>query len=258
MKEARNYLVKYFLFVVIFLSVVFYVAWANVEDLKAKGFQFPQKHVISNTYFGKDGSVPATNTEVSSQEENNVVLSSKSAKLDKKVVIQAIDEYMKGGKLAGHGKTFYKAYEEWKVSAMMMAAICYCETRTWIKDRWVAGTSPLIKQVNNVAGINWDAMMQIRTGTGKAEWIKNPYQKHGWYNKYDSIEDSIDDMARRLRWWYIDMGKLNITSIQKKWAPDNDDRNGIANMDNSAWNQCVTDYFTKISKRAYEIQGGTK
>lgn len=159
--------------------------------------------------------------------------------------IKAIDAKL-GGKLTDKGASFYKYATEQDVNSKLLAAMCIVETTSKVKGEWKVGTSKVLREHNNVAGINWNAEVQIKDQDGTIRYIRNPYKKAGWYNSYPSVDESIKDMAQRLKWWYIDEGKCDIYSIGGKWAPTNDPRNGIGGMDNHSWPSNVTAIYNEL------------
>lgn len=56
--------------------------------------------------------------------------------------------------------------------------------------------------------------------------------------RYGSWEEGIEDLARVLRWYYLDEGRETTLAIQNKWAPRGVDGNGWKN----SWAENV-DYF---------------
>lgn len=146
------------------------------------------------------------------------------------------------GKLKGMGEVFYTAGERHGVNSKVLAAICMHETT----EKGISGNSDLIRNWNNVAGINWEATTLVKQQDGTFKHITNPYKKAGWYNAYPSVADSINDMAQRLRWFYIDEGRTTIDAIGSKWAPLSDPRNGKHGMDNSSWPKSVTTIYNQL------------
>lgn len=158
---------------------------------------------------------------------------------DKQKVINAINKHLDGGRLTGKGEQFYKAFEDHKVSAIMMASIAYFESRVEVNGKWIAGLSDLTFRLNNFCGMN------RRTGF--------PYE--GRYAKYPSIDVAIDDMGFWLRKNYLDKGLKDIPSIGRKYCPVSDKDNGKHGMDNSKWAQAVEKKFKEIKK---DVLGGNK
>ena len=168
----------------------------------------------------------------------------------KEKVIKAINNHL-GGLLSNTGDFFYQSGQAWSVNPMLMAAISYHETLNGSPVQIIKGKKypSVLKKCNNVAGINWDYKIWIKEN-GKAIQIINPYKKDGWYNVYPSIQVSVEEMAKKLRWWYIDDGKCDIYSIGKKWAPPDDARNGMYGMDNNKWPSEVEEIYKKILEEA--------
>lgn len=154
---------------------------------------------------------------------------------------EAINKYLAGGLLEKHGDTFFRAGQKHKVDSKVLAAIAIHETSV----DGIPGISEVIRTTNNVGGINWTKYTYVKQD-GKLIKILNPYKKAGWYNKYDSIEESIFDMAARLEMFYIDEGRTTLEAIGAKWAPTNDKRNGIGGMDNNSWVPHVTSVYNSI------------
>ena len=133
-------------------------------------------------------------------------------------IIRVINNNLRG-RLAHHGESFYIASKLYNVNPFLMAAICIHETAN--------GTSKLINTHNNAGGL-FD----------------------GQFIRYRTVEESIFDMARRLKRYYIDMGLTDIESIGRKYCPigaDNDPT-GI----NVHWVPNVTRLYNNI----YNQTGG--
>lgn len=107
---------------------------------------------------------------------------------------------------------------------MLIASIMKWETAN--------GTSDLVKNCNNPAGLNW------YKGCG--------YPKSGWYQKFPTLEVGIEKMIKLIKKHYIDEGLTDIYSIGAKYAPLDDHRNGIAGMDNNKWSPNITKFYEKI------------
>jgi Mannosyl-glycoprotein endo-beta-N-acetylglucosaminidase len=93
------------------------------------------------------------------------------------------------GVLTNAGDAFVAAGEKYQISPALLASISMHETGN--------GTSNAAKYKYNVAG------MMGKNGL----------------KTYDSIQESIFDMARNLRQNYLDKGKLTIAQIGAKYAP---------------------------------------
>lgn len=160
--------------------------------------------------------------------------------------VRAINKKL-DGKLANKGEVFVKAGLDNNVNPKVIAAISVVETTAKENGDWKVGSSKVLKECNNVGGINWTPYVTIKE-EGKLTQVKNPYSKKGWYNVYPSVETSIHDMAKKLKWFYIDEGRDSIDSIGAKWAPTDDPRNGIAGMDNNSWPKNVKAVYEEINK----------
>ncbi|WP_462410724.1 glucosaminidase domain-containing protein [Neobacillus sp. Marseille-QA0830] len=126
----------------------------------------------------------------------------------------ALNSYLKGV-LQNTGQYFAEAGEKYQISPALLAAISIHETGN--------GTSNAARFKYNVAG------MMGKNGL----------------KSYDSIQDSIFDMARNLRENYLDKGKTSIAQIGAKYAPI-----GAANDPNQLNNHWVTGvqrYFDTIT-----------
>jgi hypothetical protein len=120
------------------------------------------------------------------------------------------------GTLQNAGKLFVAAGEKYQISPAFLAAVSMHETGN--------GTSNASRYKNNVAG------MMGKNGL----------------KSYDSIEESIFEMARNLRNNYLDEGKTTIAQIGAKYAPVGaaNDPTGL----NNHWVKGVQSYFDKMGK----------
>jgi hypothetical protein len=120
------------------------------------------------------------------------------------------------GTLQNTGTVFVEAGEKYQINPAFLAAVSMHETGN--------GTSNASRYKNNVAG------MMGKNGL----------------KSYDSIEESIFDMARNLRNNYLDEGKVTISQIGGKYAPvgAENDPNGL----NNHWVKGVQGYFDKMLK----------
>ena len=141
----------------------------------------------------------------------------------KQTVIAAIDNAL-GGILKGKGKVFYDAGKSRGVNPMLMAAISIHETAN--------GTSKVLKECNNIAGINW---------TGKKD-VKHK----GRYTVFKDVDESIYNLAYILDNHYIRQKRVSIESIGSKFCPLDDKDDGKWGMDNSTWVPNVTKLYVKI------------
>jgi hypothetical protein len=148
----------------------------------------------------------------------------------KSKVIAAIDNKL-GGILAGKGSVYYDAGKGRNVNPMLMAAISVHETAN--------GTSKVLRECNNVAGINWTGSKGI------------PHK--GRYRVFKSVDDSIYNLAYILDNHYIRSGRVSIEAIGLKFAPLDDKDNGKFGMDNNCWVPMVTKYYVQILD---EVRGG--
>ncbi|WP_033542923.1 glucosaminidase domain-containing protein [Planococcus sp. CAU13] len=94
-----------------------------------------------------------------------------------------------GGKLSGTAAHFINAGKKYDLDPNLLSAIAIHETGN--------GTSRAANEKNNIAG------MMGKNGL----------------RSYDSVEESIFDMARNLRQNYLNQGKTTIASIGAKYAP---------------------------------------
>jgi hypothetical protein len=127
----------------------------------------------------------------------------------------ALNNQLKGT-LQNTGKFFIEAGRKYQINPAFLAAVSMHETGN--------GTSNASRYKNNVAG------MMGKNGL----------------KSYDSVEESIFDMARNLRNNYLDQGKTTIAQIGAKYAPvgaDNDPT-GL----NNHWVKGVQNYFGKMGK----------
>jgi hypothetical protein len=120
------------------------------------------------------------------------------------------------GVLQGKAEVFIEAGKKYGIYPAFLAAVSMHETGN--------GASNAARFKNNVAG------MMGKNGL----------------RSYDSVEDSIFDMARNLRQNYLDEGKLTIAQIGAKYAPIGaaNDPTGL----NNHWVNGVQGYMSKITK----------
>lgn len=120
------------------------------------------------------------------------------------------------GTLENAGTIFIDAGKKYQISPAFLAAVSMHETGN--------GSSNASRFKNNVAG------MMGKNGL----------------KSYDSVEESIFDMARNLRNNYLDEGKVTISQIGAKYAPVGaaNDPTGL----NNHWVKGVTAYFDKMGK----------
>jgi hypothetical protein len=120
------------------------------------------------------------------------------------------------GTLQNTGKFFVEAGEKYQINPAFLASVSMHETGN--------GTSNASRYKNNVAG------MMGKNGL----------------KSYDSVEESIFDMARNLRNNYLDEGKTTIAQIGAKYAPVGaaNDPTGL----NNHWVKGVQSYFDKMGK----------
>ncbi|MCJ1909786.1 glucosaminidase domain-containing protein [Planococcus ruber] len=119
------------------------------------------------------------------------------------------------GKLSGAANHFINAGKKYDINPNLLSAIAIHETGN--------GSSNAVNQKNNVAG------MMGKNGL----------------RSYDSIEDSIFDMARNLRKNYLNQGKDTIAAIGAKYAPVGaaNDPTGL----NNHWTQGVSKQFNNLA-----------
>lgn len=154
--------------------------------------------------------------------------------------IEVFNKYLKGGLLEDKGEIFYDAAIKQNVNPkvlnfpVLLTSISIHETRTEIEGTWIAGTSDTLKKYNNIAGINWP--------------IEDRTYHEDRYMIFNSINDSIYDLAERLKRYYIDEGKVTIKQIAKKYAPINDKDNGKNGVQNESWEPSVTKIYKNMLK----------
>lgn len=130
---------------------------------------------------------------------------------------KAIKQYFKqiggAGCLEGKEKIFIQISKMYDIDPFRPISIALWET-----DR---GTSYATKKQYNISGMN--------NSSGKKTDIYN-------LRYYTSIDESIHHLVYKLATLYRDKwGLVTLTDIQKRYAPDNDIRNGLDGMDNSIW-----------------------
>lgn len=124
-----------------------------------------------------------------------------------------------GGKLKGKGQVIYEASTANKYPAYLQASIIIHETGN--------GTSQAVRERNNVGGI--------------FEGNKLKY--------YKSVDDSIWDMASRIKKYYIDEGKTSIEAFGAKYCPIGNNDDGT----NKHWIPTVSKYYIKMLNESGNI-----
>lgn len=130
-----------------------------------------------------------------------------------------------GGALAGKEPEFINAGDRHGVDPNLLMAISMFETGN--------GTSHMVRIKNNVGGLT-------EPGTSK-------------YRTFDSVDDSIDTMARTIRRNYIDKGLTTIPQIASKYAPvgaSND-----PNQTNVQWPSAVKLNYQKLTAKSQDWSG---
>jgi hypothetical protein len=138
-------------------------------------------------------------------------------------VISAINNNL-GGLLKNKGSVYYDAGKSKHVNPMLMAAISIHETAN--------GTSKVLKDCNNIAGINWTGDKSI--------------PNKGRYRVFNSIDDGIYNLAYILYNYYIRQNRVSIETIGTKFCPLSDKDDGKYGMDNKTWIPNVTKIYCKI------------
>ncbi len=132
------------------------------------------------------------------------------------ISVASLDSFLKG-KLQNTGELFVEAGKKHGINPAFLAAISMHETGN--------GTSNAARFKNNVAG------MMGKNGL----------------KSYESVQDSIFDMARNLRNNYLNQGKTTVSAIGAKYAPIGAS-NDPTNLNNH-WVTGVETYFDKITKK---------
>lgn len=124
-------------------------------------------------------------------------------------------ENMLGGKLSGTATHFIEAGKKYDIDPNLLSAIAIHETGN--------GKSRAVNEKLNVAG------MMGKNGL----------------RSYDSLSDSIFDMARNLRQNYLNQGKTTIAAIGAKYAPvgASNDPTGL----NNHWTTGVAKQLNRLS-----------
>lgn len=118
-------------------------------------------------------------------------------------------------KLSGTAVHFIEAGKKYDIDPNLLSAIAVHETGN--------GSSRAANEKNNIAG------MMGKNGL----------------RSYDSVADSIYDMARNLRQNYLNQGKESIAQIGAKYAPVGaaNDPTGL----NNHWTQGVSKFYTQLT-----------
>lgn len=133
--------------------------------------------------------VPATTVSVVAQTAGQPAVPNLKTDLSFKPIQFLKLENTLGGKLSGTSAHFINAGKKYDLDPNLLSAIAIHETGN--------GSSRAVNEKNNVAG------MMGKNGL----------------RSYDSVEESIFDMARNLRQNYLNQGKTTIAAIGAKYAP---------------------------------------
>ncbi len=126
-----------------------------------------------------------------------------------------------GGVLKGQGSAFDEAGRRYGIDPLVLAAIAMHETGN--------GYSELARDYNNIGGI---------TGGEKTE--DNPYG----FRKFNSLNEGIWELAKLLRYEYVDKGRVTVGQIQEKYAPANADNDPTGL--NNHWRKGVTERMSQF------------
>jgi hypothetical protein len=158
----------------------------------------------------------------------------KVAELSKKKIIDTINKYVAGGLLVNKGEVYYDAGMQNNISPVLLAAITIHETSDNDKNgNWKPGNSKVLRECNNVAGINWTGEKDI------------PHK--GRYRVFKDIDDSIHNLSYILKHYYINQGRTDIASIGEKFCPLDDKDDGKWGMENKLWIPTVTKLYEQIN-----------
>ncbi|MFC3209827.1 glucosaminidase domain-containing protein [Planomicrobium okeanokoites] len=144
---------------------------------------------LNNTYKPISVSLPASSTPVAAETVAQPAVPNLKTDLNFKPIQFLKLENTLGGKLSGTSAHFINAGKKYDLDPNLLSAIAIHETGN--------GTSRAANEKNNIAG------MMGKNGL----------------RSYDSVEESIFDMARNLRQNYLNQGKTTIAAIGAKYAP---------------------------------------
>jgi hypothetical protein len=229
------------------LTLVVFIAWTTFlivsgitpKEIEAQTTNLDKKifnvKLISNETI-QNNVVTKTNVEAAKtvQLNQDEVKRMEVQKVEEQTIAN-INKALGNALLKNRGAQFYKAAKEVNIDVYIPPAISIHETTTGNG----VGTSDVLKECNNVAGINKVAGKAYK---GWYIWFKNENNQYS-----DGIEESIYDLCYRLKTFYIDEGRTTIDKIGAKFAPLNDSRNGIAGMQNSSWVPHVTQLYNIMS-----------
>jgi hypothetical protein len=148
--------------------------------------------------------------------------------MDRSTTGAQLDQHLRGA-LAGQGDAIVRAAQKYGVDPRLLAAIAMHETGN--------GSSRGVRRNNNPGGL-MDRRTNFRT-----------------QQRFSSMEQSFDAMARNLRRNYLDRGLRSISQIGRKYAPPraNNDPNNL----NRHWVPNVTNLYQKLGTPAADGPSGT-
>ncbi|XKE94942.1 glucosaminidase domain-containing protein [Metaplanococcus flavidus] len=144
---------------------------------------------LNNTYKPISVSLPAPSTPAAAETAAQPAVANLKTDLSFKPIQFLKLENTLGGKLSGTSAHFINAGKKYDLDPNLLSAIAIHETGN--------GTSRAANEKNNIAG------MMGKNGL----------------RSYDSVEESIFDMARNLRQNYLNQGKTTVAAIGAKYAP---------------------------------------
>ncbi len=144
---------------------------------------------LNNTYKPISVSLPASTAPAAAETVAQPAMPNLKTDLSFKPIQFLKLENTLGGKLSGTSAHFINAGKKYDLDPNLLSAIAIHETGN--------GTSRAANEKNNIAG------MMGKNGL----------------RSYDSVEESIFDMARNLRQNYLNQGKSTVAEIGAKYAP---------------------------------------
>lgn len=197
-----------------FMMLLMAAMMENVQQMQAPMQQTPAANSLSFTTPASSSYNPAVANLTMQHKDVATSAADQSDLKFRPVQFLKLDGQL-DGKLSGTAVHFIEAGKKYDIDPNLLSAIAVHETGN--------GSSRAANEKNNIAG------MMGKDGL----------------RSYESVADSIYDMARNLRQNYLNQGKESIAQIGAKYAPVGaaNDPTGL----NNHWTQGVSKFYTQLT-----------